>query len=564
MTVPEYIYAELVNAGFTKEGACAMLGNIQEESGFQTNNLENRANSILGLTDEEYTQMVDSGRWNDFATDNGTHGGYGLIQVTLADRKRNFLNFMQSRGKSISDLEGQVAFIIWEMKNMFPSVWNTVTYSNDLKDCTWKILDVYENPKEKTENMKRRYAYAQQWLAQLGSKEVLRKMTRNEAIEIIINIAINELKYHEKASNSNLDDKTANSGSGNFTKYARDLDAVTNFYNSAGKNGYPWCDIWYDWLHYKAWGANIAMKVLCQPERSAGAGCYYSAQYYKDAGRWVTQPQPGDQIFFTYAPGEYSHTGLVESVANGMVNTIEGNTSDQVLRRSYPLSSGAIIGYGRPNWDAVSGMSAAEIAASVPAPAASSGGSVLKRGSKGADVMEMQEKLMKLGYDLGRYGADGDFGNDTYNAVILFQKEHKLSPVDGEVGSITAAAIEEALKNPQKKEYPEDNGTGPVYTTAGVIRPDPIHVIVKPIEDEEPPDDGFAFHEGDIVNFIGNGFYFTSKAKVGIACKPGRAMVNGMDKTSAAKHPYRIRAIRGGGSTVNGWVDVDAIEAIET
>ena len=562
MTVPEYIYAELVNAGFTKEGACAMLGNIQEESAFQTNNLENRANGILGLTDEEYTQLVDSGRWADFATDNGVHGGYGLIQVTLADRKRNFLNFMQSRGKSISDLEGQVAFIIWEMKNMFQSVWNTVTYSNNLYDCTWKILDVYENPQEKTENMKRRYAYAQQWLAQLGSKEVLRKMTQNEAIEIILNIARNEIGMHEKASNSNLDDKTANSGSGNWTKYARDLDAVTNFYNGM-KNGYPWCDVWYDWLHYKAWGATIAMKVLCQPERSAGAGCYYSAQYYKQAGRWVTTPQPGDQIFFTYAAGEYSHTGLVESVGNGMVNTIEGNSSDQVIRRSYPLSSGAIIGYGRPNWDAVSGVSAAEVAESMPAPTGSTGGSrILRRGSKGADVTEMQKKLLELGYDLGRYGADGDFGNDTYNAVILFQKEHGLSPVDGEVGNDTAAAIEEALKNPQKKDYPEDSGSGPVYTTTGVIRPDPIHVIVKPIEDEEPPDDGFEFHEGDIVEFIGNGFYFTSKAKVGIACKPGRAMVNGMDKTAAAKHPYRVRAIRGGGSTVNGWVDTDAVQAV--
>ena len=562
MTVPEYIYAELINAGFTKEGACAMLGNIQEESGFQTNNLENRANSILGLTDEEYTQLVDSGRWTDFATDNGVHGGYGLIQVTLADRKRYYLDFMKLRGKSIADLEGQVAFIIWEMKHMFPSVWNVVTYSNNLYDCTWKILDVYENPKEKTENMKRRYAYAQQWLAQLGSKEVLRRMTRTEAIEIILNIARNEIGQHEKASNSNLDDKTANNGSGNYTKYARDLDAVTNFYNGL-KNGYPWCDVWYDWLHYKAWGAALAMKVLCQPERSAGAGCYYSAQYYKDAGRWVTTPQPGDQIFFTYAPGEYSHTGLVESVANGMVNTIEGNSSDQVARRSYPLSSGAIIGYGRPNWDAVSGVSAADIAASAQAPSGSSGGSrILRRGSKGADVMEMQEKLLKLGYDLGKYGADGDFGNDTYNAVVLFQKEHGLSPVDGEVGNDTAAAIEEAMKNPQKKEYADDAGSGPVYTTAGVIKPDPVHVIVKPIEDEEPPDDGFAFHEGDIVNFIGNGFYFTSKAKVGIACKAGRAMVTAMDKTAAAKHPYRIRAIRGGGSTVNGWVDTDAIQAI--
>nr|WP_243124828.1 hypothetical protein [Clostridium cuniculi] len=27
---------------------------------------------------------------------------------------------------------------------------------------------------------------------------------------------------------------------------------------------------------------------------------------------------------------------------------------------------------------------------------------------------------MSLGYDLGKYGADGVFGTDTYNAVVKF------------------------------------------------------------------------------------------------------------------------------------------------
>lgn len=559
MTVQEYIITECKKQGLTDEAIAALMAQVQAESAFKPNNLEDTANAKLGMTDEQYVTAVDNGTYTNFVRDGF---GFGIYQLTFYTRKQNYLNYVRARNGSIGDLKHQVGFMFWEFENYFNSIWLQMKSSHDLYDLTKVLLQKWENPYEQVENLRVRYEYAQYWINKVKElKEVTSAVTHNEAIEIVLNVARNEIGMHEKASNNNLDDKTANSGSGNFTKYARDLDALGNYYNGV-KQGNPYCDIFVDWCFYKAFGATIGREMLFQPLRSAGAGCYYSAQYYKDAGHWVTQPQPGDQIFFTYAPGEYSHTGLVESVANGMVNTIEGNTSDQVLRRSYPLSSGAIIGYGRPNWDAVSGMSAAEIAASVPAPAASSGGSVLKRGSKGADVMEMQEKLLKLGYDLGRYGADGDFGNDTYNAVILFQKEHGLSPVDGEVGNDTAAAIEEALKNPQKKDYPEDSGSGPVYTTAGVIKPDPIHVIVKPIEDEEPPDDGFEFHEGDIVEFIGNGFYFTSKAKVGIACKPGRAMVNGMDKTAAAKHPYRVRAIRGGGSTVNGWVDTDAIQAI--
>ena len=39
----------------------------------------------------------------------------------------------------------------------------------------------------------------------------------------LVEIATAEIGYHEKASNSNLDSKTANSGNKNFTKYGRDL-----------------------------------------------------------------------------------------------------------------------------------------------------------------------------------------------------------------------------------------------------------------------------------------------------------------------------------------------------
>ena len=39
----------------------------------------------------------------------------------------------------------------------------------------------------------------------------------------LIKIAEAELGYHEKASNSNLDSKTANSGNNNYQKYGRDL-----------------------------------------------------------------------------------------------------------------------------------------------------------------------------------------------------------------------------------------------------------------------------------------------------------------------------------------------------
>ena len=54
----------------------------------------------------------------------------------------------------------------------------------------------------------------------------------------------------------------------------------------------------------------------------------------------------------------------------------------------------------------------------------------LQKGDKGDDVKELQQDLMKLGYSLPKYGADGDFGGETKKAVQSFQLDHGLI-VDG-------------------------------------------------------------------------------------------------------------------------------------
>lgn len=173
----------------------------------------------------------------------------------------------------------------------------------------------------------------------------------------VIDIALNEVGYIEKASNKDLDSKTANTGSGNYTKYARDLDNI-NFYNGP-KNGYSWCDVFVDWCFYKAFGKKRALELLCQPEKSTGAGCGFSMNFYKTHNQFFTKPKEGDQIFFTDGTSIY-HTGLVYRVDSSKVYTVEGNTSDvnyvdgnggKVCKKSYSLSLSSIAGYGRPKYD---------------------------------------------------------------------------------------------------------------------------------------------------------------------------------------------------------------------
>lgn len=166
----------------------------------------------------------------------------------------------------------------------------------------------------------------------------------------VIEIAKGEIGYYEKASNSQLDDKEANKGSNNFTKYARDLDKITDFYNGA-KNGYPWCDVFVDWCFYTAFGAEVARLLLCQPTKSAGAGCTYSYGYYKAKGQVGKVPKVGAQIFFGYAENNLTHTGFVYAYDSEKVYTIEGNTSDCVAYRTYPINAANIWGYGYPAYD---------------------------------------------------------------------------------------------------------------------------------------------------------------------------------------------------------------------
>lgn len=315
----------------------------------------------------------------------------------------------------------------------------------------------------------------------------------DDAVNKVIKIAKDEIGYLEKVSNSQLDDKTANAGYNNYTKYARDLDKISGFYNGK-KQGYAYCDVFVDWCFFKAFGSEKAKKMLYQPNYSAGAGCTYSMGYYKNAGAFYKTPRKGDQIFFGDGT-ESSHTGIVVDVIDSKVVTIEGNTSGGsnviangggVFEKTYPIKYGKILGYGRPNYSILSekednqnlnisyiltvkqiqkylnekynsGLDEDNIfgkltkAAIIKAVQKNLGHEqsgiftnydkdcfgLLKKTDKNEKVKLMQFMLICKGYNLGSYGADGDFGNNTYNAVCKFQKDNQLG-MDGIVGPLTS------------------------------------------------------------------------------------------------------------------------------
>lgn len=184
-----------------------------------------------------------------------------------------------------------------------------------------------------------------------------------DAIKRLLAAAEAEIGYLEKETKDYLDDKILNAGDENITKYARDMDSVSWFYNGR-KQGVAWCDVFVDWCFVQAFGAENARLLLCQPKKSSGAGCNSSMGYYKKAGQFYAAPAVGDQIFFWSSedPSKAGHTGIVKKITANRVYTIEGNTSGAsssvvngggVAEKNYTLGYGRIAGYGRPDWSLV-------------------------------------------------------------------------------------------------------------------------------------------------------------------------------------------------------------------
>ena len=142
---------------------------------------------------------------------------------------------------------------------------------------------------------------------------------------------------------------------------------------------------------------------------------------------------------FVWNGSKYSHVGLF--VGNNTVieamGTINGVTTSRVTAGKWT------------HWGELTGVfyGNAESAVSESSdPVQTAGKPTLRKGSKGNAVRELQTMLLKLGYDLGPCGIDGDFGKATEAAVKAFQSDHRLE-VDGVVGSATYGALERAVNS---------------------------------------------------------------------------------------------------------------------
>lgn len=240
----------------------------------------------------------------------------------------------------------------------------------------------------------------------------------NKAIKKVILIAKNEIGYLEKKSNSQLDSKTANSGSANYTKYWRDV--------KPSYQGQPWCACFVSWCFMKALGLETAKKLLK----------HWPYVYCPTMSGLFTlnaNPKVGDIVIFKHN-GTFTHTGLVTAVVGDRFYTIEGNTSGAsgiiangggVCAKSYLNSQMPGTKFCTPDWKIVNRTSTN----------VSTGGKYMfepktvKLGSKGTSVLLLQEILVARdfrGVDNQILSLDRVAGENTIRALNNYKKSRNM------------------------------------------------------------------------------------------------------------------------------------------
>lgn len=268
-----------------------------------------------------------------------------------------------------------------------------------------------------------------------------------KAINVIINIALAEVGYLEKATNANLDDKTANAGSNNYTKYWRDIYPAYQ--------GQPWCACFVTWVFVIAFGKAMAQKLLKHYP-------YVYCPTMADLFTLNANPKVGDIVIFKHN-GVFTHTGIVIKVSGDQFWTVEGNTSGgstiianggAVCKKTYFNSNLPGTKFITPDYSKVQEIkNEGNDTPSISVP------SILKIGSNGSAVITLQKNLNTL--IKAKLTVDGEFGTATYNAVIKFQTKYKLT-ADGIVGENTQKKINSLLKK-------KNSSTATTHSTKSVV-----------------------------------------------------------------------------------------------
>ena len=427
--------------------ACAgLLANANAESGLKPNNLQDTYQRKLNMTDDEYTQAVDNGTYNNFIYD---AAGYGIFQFTYWTLKKGLLEYARVTNRSIGSLEMQLEYSWQTFEKNYSSMLNTLKTATSVLEASNAVLLKFECPADQSVSMQnKRAAYGQSYYnkyAKKGSNATMAVKTYQESSKVQLSKNFNSYEFRCglgspcSCSTILIDDKLVEYLQKIRDHFGRSI-TITSAYRCPSYN------------------------------KSIGSG----------TGSYHTKGQAADIVVSGVAPREVAK--YAESMGVKGIGLYETSADGHFVHIDTRTTKAFWYGQGQAYRSTFGGSPSTNNNSSTASSSTSSGYKTLSSGSRGSAVEELQKKLNSLGYSCGT--VDGDYGAKTANAVREFQRKTGLS-VDGIAGPKTLEAIDKKIISSGTKIKVTANllnvraGAGTNYKVVTTIKKDSTHKLLE-------------------------------------------------------------------------------------
>ena len=386
--IASQVWGYLKSKQFSDESAAGIMGNLKAESGMNPTSIQNGGKGpAAGIC-----------QWESYTAKNG--------------RWKNLYNYAKSHNREWTDLAIQLDFMMTELDSclktysgkgypkhpysQYPSTevgWGKKMDLTKYKALT-NVMDAVKIFSQCFEragipHMDNRIKYAKEYLKQFAGKEgtaiesedttgeednnassasnsfvgILSDMISNSTAAKALGLLTGANSSSSSSSSSNSSSDSDDSGyvAGGDAKSVVDiaLKEVGTKEKPMGSNSikyndwyygkkvsgssYPWCSAFVSWVADKA---GIPKDVI--PKTASVNQMYNGVK--KSGGKEITdisKAQPGDIAIF--GSDKSTHTGLVQDFSNNQLHTVEGNSSDQVIKRTYAKGQRAVT-LVRPNY----------------------------------------------------------------------------------------------------------------------------------------------------------------------------------------------------------------------
>ncbi len=478
------IWDALLNlTGGNAFGAAGLMGNLYAESALNPRNLQQSFEKKLGMTDDSYTEAVDSGAYDNFVHDGA---GYGLAQWTYWTRKDCLLAYARTCKASIGDLDMQLEFLALELRTNYSGVLDALRSATSVRAASDAVLTCYERPKDQGEAVRvKRAGYGQRYY------DTYAKNNGGDTQMATVKLGSARIDENGNAHGGKAGDQTGKEVSPqNWYKHnkgwrvlrAKDADAAEKIAQAM-----QWaCDsplIGYD-QNQRETLRKAVMPLGWDIRKLTTAVETDCSALVRVCCGWAFQKDLGTDVSY------FNTTTMCQALLKtGLFTELTGSRyTDQqdYLRRGDILCTKTqghtvvVLSNGSRAGDTVDGLS---------------------QGDYGSAVEAMQRAL--LAWDatcLPKYGADGDFGSETEKAVRAFQRAAGL-PETGVYDEATRKVLAEPLPQspaptaPSGREPVDDGGTDASELSDAPIQPAPgtpaKYVRVREIHVRSAPGDGY-------------------------------------------------------------------------